>query len=263
MRYGHESTRRRAVICSIGIALVACLALFCGSGTGLAKTGLCCDQYDLDFTTANSRYISDNGTMFSGAPIEAELASLNITSPPKSSNVLVPLPPPGSSTTFARSFDVDFDLSLGAGSPPTHIDSFFDITYRIAYSGTEADGTNDYNTEMLSLNLSGSAASSGGPIPFMIRESPTLPSLGIHTVNFEPDSTYFITSFFDVFTELSLDGGQTFYPAIVPVHLEITAAPEPGTLALAALGAVGLPLVARRKRNLSSDRFCPLPKGGD
>jgi hypothetical protein len=248
MRYGSESTSRRAVIYSIGIALVACLALFCGSGTGLAKTGLCCIQYDLDFTTANSRYLSDNGTMFSGAPIPADLSTLNITSPPKSSNVLVPLPQPGSSTTFARSFDVDFDLSLGAGSPPTHIDSFFDITYRIAYSGTEADGTNDYNTEMLSLILSGSAASSGGPIPFMIRESPTLQSLGMHTVNFEPDSTYFITSFFDVFTELSLDGGQTFYPANVPVHLEIAPAPEPASIVLGGLGLVGGGIVARRYR---------------
>jgi hypothetical protein len=248
MRHGQESTGRRTVIVSIGIALVACLALFCGSGTGLARTGLCCLHYDLDFTTANSLYVSTNGTTYPGAPVEAVLSSLTITSPPKSSGQLVPLPPPGSSTTFARSFDVAFDMSLGSGSPPTHIDSFFDITYRIAFAGTETDGTNDYNTEMLSLNLSGSAASSGRPIPFMIRESPTLQSLGVHTVNFEPDSTYFITSFFDVFTELSVDNGQTFYPANVPVHLEIAPAPEPASIVLGGLGLVGGGIVARRYR---------------
>jgi hypothetical protein len=247
MRPRHESTSRRAVIVSIGIAVVACLALFCGSGTGLAKTGLCCIHYDLDFTTANSLYVSTNATTYPAAPIEAVLSSLTITSPPKSSGQLVPLPAAGSSATLARSFDAAFDLSLGSGSPPTHFDSFFDITYRIAFAGTEADGTNDYNTEMLALNLSGSAASSGGPIPFLIRESPTLQSLGVHTVNFEPDSTYFITSFFDVFTELSLDGGQTFYPAKDPVHLEIAPAPEPASIALAAIGGAGLCVLCRRK----------------
>src|SRR5207245_141202 len=55
--------------------------------------------------------------------------------------------------------------------------------------------------EMLQLNLQGTT-----PIgSVMIRESPTLQSLGRHTIR--PDGTRFrISSFFDVFLELSLNG---------------------------------------------------------
>ena len=60
-------------------------------------------------------------------------------------------------------------------------------------------------------------------------------------------ATYHTESFFDVFTELSFDAGQTWTPAGTPAHLE--AVPEPGTLSLAA-GACGW-LVAAAARELS------------
>lgn len=65
-----------------------------------------------------------------------------------------------------------------------------------------------WRTEMVQLDLA------GAPLPpsTMIRESPTKQSLG-QTAITPNGGGYHIDSFFDVFTELSLDGGQTWVPA--------------------------------------------------
>jgi len=51
----------------------------------------------------------------------------------------------------------------------------------------------------------------GGTMPagLRLRESPTLPSKGCVSRSAQADGTYRIGSFFDIFTEISLDGGQT------------------------------------------------------
>ena len=54
----------------------------------------------------------------------------------------------------------------------------------------------------------------------MLRESPSLPSRGKTSVQ-GLGRTYRIGSFFDVFTEISLDGGQTWSPVVNPTHLEL------------------------------------------
>jgi hypothetical protein len=80
-------------------------------------------------------------------------------------------------------------------------------------------------------------------VPVMVRESPTLPSLGQTSVS-GGLGDYTIDSFFDVFTELSLDGGQTWGPDLDgPAHMELC--PEPGTLSLLVLGALA---AVRRRR---------------
>ena len=54
----------------------------------------------------------------------------------------------------------------------------------------------------------------GGPQPgMMLRESPTLASLGITRIEPQADGMFAISSFFDVFTELSLNHGITWLPA--------------------------------------------------
>ena len=47
----------------------------------------------------------------------------------------------------------------------------------------------------------------------MIRESPSKASLGRTSVRTTPND-YRISSFFDIFTEVSLDGGQTWSPSV-------------------------------------------------
>src|SRR5437899_936872 len=98
----------------------------------------------------------------------------------------------------------------------------------------DAPPLHTYSTEMLALNLGG--------LPFgaMIRESPTLASTGGHAIQDPPPAGFRIDSFFDVFTELSLDGGASWIPATGPVHIQN---PEPGSLAL--LVSTAVPLLCR------------------
>ena len=77
----------------------------------------------------------------------------------------------------------------------------------------------DYPAEILRLDAQGNL----GPRPFMIRESPTKASLGRTSVRqLQPGGPYAIDSFFDVFTEISLDGGQTWTPAETEVPIDLT-----------------------------------------
>src|SRR5262249_29438915 len=85
----------------------------------------------------------------------------------------------------------------------------------------DSGNTRFFNTEMLSLSLSGGTLPGG----VMVRESPTRASLGRTSVRQGPQpSPWLIGSFFDVFTEGSLDGGATWSPSIS----------GPGTMALRA-----------------------------
>src|SRR5690349_18710181 len=80
-----------------------------------------------------------------------------------------------------------------------------------------------YDTEMTSLDVS-----SGLPGGVMIRESPSLPSRGGVAVLPQADGTYRIHSFFDIFPEISTDGGATWNGSTSgPVHLRLVdRAPE-------------------------------------
>jgi hypothetical protein len=101
-----------------------------------------------------------------------------------------------------------------------------------------------FDTEMLSLDLSGGTLPPG----VMLRESPTRASLGKTTIRESPTlGSFYVDSFFDVFTELSIDGGQTWTPADVPMHL--TGVPEPSSVVLALLGAVALGWFGFRRRS--------------
>jgi hypothetical protein len=96
--------------------------------------------------------------------------------------------------------------------------------------------TGTFQTEMLQLDLVGTLM--GNPV--MIRESPTLPSLGQTTVTDIGGGQFRIDSFFDVFTELSLDGGQTWIPdSSGPTRVNLIPSPAmPALWALAALAAL-------------------------
>jgi hypothetical protein len=108
--------------------------------------------------------------------------------------------------------------------------------------------TGVFATEITSLLLS--APDFGG---LLLRESPTLPSTGQTTITPIGGGMFHIESFFDVFTELSLDGGATWSPDTSgPAHIVLTSAvPEPSTMALAGIGALGLLACGLGRRRLS------------
>ena len=73
-----------------------------------------------------------------------------------------------------------------------------------------------------------------------------MPSLGKTSITDLGGGLYKIDSFFDVFTELSIDGGATWTPSVgPPVHFELGGpVPEP-----TALGLLGLSLLGAMRRS--------------
>jgi hypothetical protein len=98
----------------------------------------------------------------------------------------------------------------------------------VTISNTSPTGStfNTFDTEITQMSLSGN-----GPFgPFMLRESPTKQSLGKHTIRPDPRG-FRVSSFFDVFTELSTDGGVTWIPADRSIRMSASApAAAPGSL---------------------------------
>jgi hypothetical protein len=66
-----------------------------------------------------------------------------------------------------------------------------------------------FDAELQRLDISGG----GLPPVMMIRESPTLQSLGVTRIQPQTNGNYTISSFFDVFTEVSMNNGLTWSPA--------------------------------------------------
>jgi hypothetical protein len=112
-----------------------------------------------------------------------------------------------------------------------------------------------FSTQMTQLDLSGiiSGNSALGGITLMTRlesEDANLPSpppsTGSTTVSTGPGNGFLVTSFFDVFTEISITGGSSWIQQNnAPTEVDLLASPEPGSLVL--LGAGCLALALRRR----------------
>jgi hypothetical protein len=84
-----------------------------------------------------------------------------------------------------------------------------------------------YDTELLQLDISGG----GLPQDMRLRESPTRQSTGKTAISPAPGGGFIIDSFFDVFTELSLDGGQSWTPSSgTPPRMRFTGTAPSNTL---------------------------------
>jgi hypothetical protein len=199
--------------------------------------------------------------------------------------------PPDGSRYVGSFFDVFVELDLGTGPAPWPIsghieltktsggpwavDSFFDVFVELdllggirTLSGSGAQAVAPLlpglpspgviDTEMLAMNLV------GGPpilppslptIPLLLRESPTRASLGKTTIT-PMGGGYHLLSFFDIFTELSIDGGATWAPVRqqgsgdeAPLRVNLAAVPVPAAAwtGLLLLSGIVLPRLWRRR----------------
>ena len=117
-----------------------------------------------------------------------------------------PPPPAGSGATTVHSFGSTVRATAtSAGGTIMQIQAPAQVTVRMTDAGPNGSGGEMYQTEMLQLDIQNGSLPPG----VMIRESPTLQSTG--QTNIKPNGSGFqIDSFFDIFTELSVDGGATW-----------------------------------------------------
>jgi hypothetical protein len=144
--------------------------------------------------------------------------------------------------TFNSILEGDFTIG---GGPVNH----FSVPAPVGVDLTKISGApgsvlGQYQTEMVLLNIN-----LGG---VLIRESPSRPSLGLTTISDAGGGLFHIDSFFDIFTELSLDGGANWIPSDASGRVNLVAeTPEPSSLALMAIGfgTGAMVLIRRRKKS--------------
>jgi hypothetical protein len=140
-----------------------------------------------------------------------------------------------------ENFDSTLDAMISVGGGPLIPVTLMGPVSTLVV-GKVGNTTGTFATEMLSMNLTG--LSPLGPV--MIRESPTLPSLGSTSITSVGSGLYHIDSFFDVFTELSLDGGQNWQPSEGPTRVSLC--PEPTSVSLLVLALLGAAGYCRRRK---------------
>jgi hypothetical protein len=145
-------------------------------------------------------------------------------------------PPPGGIASF---FDVFVEIDFGPLIPLSGV-GLFDSGPSLPQQPLPPGGP--VPIELLAMDLVS--------VPFMLRESPTEQSMGEIEVTDLGSGLYQVDSFFDVFVELSLDGGLSWLPQSqanrgLRLQLQSNSVPETTSSVLAALGLFA---VARRRR---------------
>ena len=94
-------------------------------------------------------------------------------------------------------------------------------------SGKVGNETGTFQTEIVQMDLSGQLNLPGiGQVTLAIREDPQLDSDGETTIRELTDGSFNVESFFDVFTEISIDGGDTWTPAETSTVVHLHEEPE-------------------------------------
>jgi hypothetical protein len=161
----------------------------------------------------------------------------------------------GSDMLFAEENEAQFSLSTDSGVTwtPYVTNSVFYGVY--VDSSTSPQFAFNWNMELRQLGI-------WTPVPgIVIRESPSLWSIGnTHLMNAPVGwNGYMTSSFFDVFTEISVDGGQSWQPCTeVSINggkdwtsggtMRLIGVPEPSTFVLLGIGAFSLLAYAWRRR---------------
>lgn len=124
------------------------------------------------------------------------------------------LPPAGETRRVESGVIVEAYLSMDGGASSQCVDFRGRVLYQITGGAVQGD-TRFFDIETLSMNLAVPRT------PYGIRESPTLRSTGRLSVRQLPTGGFMMDSFFDVFTEISLDGGTSWVPGDAAWMMEL------------------------------------------
>jgi len=192
--------------------------------------------------------------------IPIEMVSMSLTSSTTQPMVIRPADPVTNTFIIDSFFDVyyEIDAKEPRSGATTSFDAFFDIDISMEVTPTAIllapDGTEtrSWDTEILSMDLSGTHPIElfGDPdfdLTFLAIEGHHDNTDGHVTVLKGPGTPYQIDSFFDIFVEISVDGGATYLPSLEDSQLRLQASvPEPMTMTLLAAGGIA----AIRRRSL-------------
>jgi hypothetical protein len=130
-------------------------------------------------------------------------------------------PPPAVGQQLVQNFTAQANVRISLDGGTTFTDAAGAAVARmnVTRSAINWGGTSYYDAELMQLDVTGL------PQGVLLRESPTLASKGRLSITPHPTGGYQIDSFFDIFTEVSVDGGQTWAAA----NSAATAALTPST----------------------------------
>jgi uncharacterized repeat protein (TIGR01451 family) len=167
---------------------------------------------------ANSAYTDAATVSYMGGTIDLSsliLFQFSACTPPPAST-------PGAMTT--NSYTALFRGSLQIDpNPASPIQAPAAVQIKVTFNSSSGP-TRTFDTEILQLDISGGNLSAG----VMLRESPTLQSIGQTKITALTPTGFRIDSFFDVFTEISTDGGVNWSPASESSHLTAVQTTDPG-----------------------------------
>ncbi len=183
---------------------------------------------------------------------------------------------PGTVTAFGTTWVRSFNINNIAPNPVVGnatVQSFFDVWLEVSTDSgatwsprsgtgsinvTQSFGGTSGGVETWSISISGVDSMVPG---LLLRESPTLTSTGTNTYT-PVTSGYSIDSFFDVFLEISTDGGNSWQPTTA--IRDVTQTWTSGNLATRIIGALPpvqppTPVVIQTALNLFQPRIGALP----
>ncbi len=199
-----------------------------------------------EFPVRNGRYAATSGTTFDpvdGEPVpyDVEIVSMSLIS--RSDSPTIGPPGIGEAASVDSFFDIWIEMDNSfVGEAPwnlVHFDTW--NTYILNTSTQDTDNPQQFEIELLSIGGDAGELSMVGPddVIIALRESPTIRSLGEHSITSLGDGTFEIDSFFDVYFELSVNDGP-FHPATAPLRLGFSIVPEPSMLSLLSIGALSV-----------------------
>ncbi len=232
--------RRRASVCVLCAAAVVASA---GAPTALARPRIIPFYHTAVFPLSTDSVTFPNADPATG--LDVELLSLSLTQPPGNESDMFPEP----GMIVAVSLDSVGDLTLKRGVDPGRRHSVAMTRMEFNMMGAVGNGgpttMQSFDTELVALSLTSPTLPQG----WMLRESPTLDSLGWNTIAPETlaDRTggFVIDSFFSIFFELSVDGGQNWIPADGP--MTVVEIPGPAPISMLGLSMAGA-FAWRRRR---------------
>jgi hypothetical protein len=202
----------------LSLCLIAAAPILAEAATGF-------QSFDNRLPNPDRPYDMTSGTVNFRSPPFFGLYDLQFQ-PLKPSQLDVPTRNAAGQWEFDSSFDIIYHAMVSISTQPVHFVSGIGTAHIVGVSPGDLFHQ-EFDAEILSLNLQGIERGSD----IRLRESPSLRSVGL-TVRDDvcPPCAWALTrwqisSYFDVFAEVSFDGGATWTPGDQAIHIEQPANP--------------------------------------